>query len=389
MPLTFIHTADWHLGKPFHGISDDDKRAAVRTERFEAIRRVGQIARERHAAFVLVAGDAFDSPHPTRDVISAGLDAIGSIGIPVYMIPGNHDHGGPGTLWSSDYFSRERDTLASNLHVLLAASPIILEDAAILPCPLLRKFEAEDPTSWIRAADYGALGDLPRIALAHGGTISFEDSFDEEESATPARHIQLEGLPWEEIDYMALGDYHGFMAVGNEAKAWYSGSHEIDRFPKTDQRPGHVACVTVNRGRAPHVEALDTGKFRWFRHEIRLGESVDRLDEELRERTRESGLLQSLMAITIRGSMSLDARRRLDECLDTWKARLVRFDVTDEVVLEPTQDEIKTLAQSADDPIIAGVASRLGELLTAQEDEAATAAEALRILHGLCSARGS
>src|SRR5882757_5058916 len=95
----FIHTADWQLGKPFAGVDDAGKRAVLQNERFAAIKRLGELAKERAADFVLVAGDIFDSHRPTKATVAAACGAIGSIGIPVYAIPGNHDHGGAGGVW--------------------------------------------------------------------------------------------------------------------------------------------------------------------------------------------------------------------------------------------------------------------------------------------------
>jgi len=59
--MTFIHTADWQIGKPFAGIGDAHKRSLVQQERVEAIKRISGVAQEHGASFVLVAGDLFDS----------------------------------------------------------------------------------------------------------------------------------------------------------------------------------------------------------------------------------------------------------------------------------------------------------------------------------------
>ena len=45
--ITFLHTADWQIGKPFASIGDPAKRARVQQERIEAIRRIGGVVRER------------------------------------------------------------------------------------------------------------------------------------------------------------------------------------------------------------------------------------------------------------------------------------------------------------------------------------------------------
>ena len=60
--MKFIHTADWQIGKPFAGISDIHKRSLVQKARIEVIKRIGLVAKDTAADFVLVAGDLFDSP---------------------------------------------------------------------------------------------------------------------------------------------------------------------------------------------------------------------------------------------------------------------------------------------------------------------------------------
>ena len=69
--ITFIHTADWHLGKPFAGIHDSAKRSRVQQERFESVRRIQQTVRERNAQFVVIAGDLFDSAYHLEILISS------------------------------------------------------------------------------------------------------------------------------------------------------------------------------------------------------------------------------------------------------------------------------------------------------------------------------
>ncbi len=64
--MKFIHTSDWQIGAPFARIDDPHKRALVRQARVDVIKRVGAVVHENGAAFVVVAGDLFDSPASTR-----------------------------------------------------------------------------------------------------------------------------------------------------------------------------------------------------------------------------------------------------------------------------------------------------------------------------------
>ena len=125
MSLTFLHTADWQLGKPYARVTDDAKRARLQAERFECLKRIAAAVSQHKAAFVLVAGDLFDSPSPLKSSVAMACEAIGQMGVPVVVIPGNHDHGGPGSLWEQPFFLQQRDQLAPNLQVLLTTLPSI------------------------------------------------------------------------------------------------------------------------------------------------------------------------------------------------------------------------------------------------------------------------
>jgi DNA repair exonuclease SbcCD nuclease subunit len=62
--------------------------------------------------------------HVTKATVSSACAAIGSLRIPVFVIPGNHDHGGPDSLWegiafrfsddaSLDLLSAQLDTMVT------------------------------------------------------------------------------------------------------------------------------------------------------------------------------------------------------------------------------------------------------------------------------------
>ena len=381
--ITFLHTADWQLGKPFASVRDAAKRALIQQERIEALRRIRDAVVARRAAFVVVAGDLFDSPTPTRTVVAQALGVIGEIPVPVYAIPGNHDPGGPGGPWRQPFLESEHRTRAPNLHLLLDREVVERDDAVLLPCPLVDRHTTSDPTSWIRELDLAACGDRPRIVLAHGSTGTFGSQDDAEDVVGPANVVALGSLPLADVDYIALGDWHGLMQAG--PKAWYAGTHETDRFPKAGQRPGHVACVTVSRGGEPVVEPIPTGRLAWRIATLDLGaDAPARVEEALTAVTREAGFDRSLVDLVLSGRVSLAARRELDRVLESWSHRLLRLDVQDDVALEPSAEEIRELTERADDPIIAGVAAELVRRIEAGGDDAGDAREAVNILHGLC-----
>jgi DNA repair exonuclease SbcCD nuclease subunit len=381
--LTFIHTADWQLGKPFARVQDVAKRSRLQQERIEGIRRIGDVVRQRQARFVLVAGDLFDSPTPTKTVVAQALGVIGEIPVPVYAIPGNHDHGGIGSLWEQPFFVSEHRARAPNLHLLLEPRLLERDDAVIIPCPLLRRQQSTDPTAWARGLDVTASGDRPRILLAHGSVATFGSQADPDDTAGPPNVIDLDALPAAEIDYVAIGDWHGFRQAA--PKAWYSGTHETDRFPKEGQQPGHVACVTVSRGGRPVVEPVRTGRLDWLEATLDLGQDAARQCEDaLTAVTRTAGFDRCLVDLAITGRVSLAARRDLDGVLDAWSHRLLRLDVRDDVVLVPSPAELRELTERAGDPIVSRVATELVSRIAAGAADVEDAREAVHVLHALC-----
>lgn len=384
MSLTFLHTADWQLGKPFASVSNEAKRFRLQDQRVQTIRSLAQAIKDSGAAFVVVAGDLFDSPHVTKSTVSAACAAIGSLQVPVIAIPGNHDHGGPGSIWQQTFFEREQQQLAPNLRVLLTPEPLVLDSAVLFPAPLLRRHEPGDPTAWIRQAalDPTLPPDLPRIVLAHGTIQGFgSQPHDDDDDATPANWIDITQLTPETVDYIALGDWHGTKQVG--PNAWYSGTPEIDRFPKGEGNdPGNILTVTVSRGQPPVVTKTSTSQFAWKEMAFRFSDdaSLELFSQQLDARIGPRGG-QHLLLLTLEGALGMEATRQLEHVIESLEARLVRLKLESRVTTAPTEEEIAALTQSAEDPLIASVATQLLARSRSNDETAAIAQIALRELY--------
>ena len=86
--MRFLHTADWHIGKPLRGRSRMDEYAA-------ALEEVARTAVEARVDAVLVAGDVFDSPAPPPEAEKLVYDFLARLipeRIACVVIAGNHDH---------------------------------------------------------------------------------------------------------------------------------------------------------------------------------------------------------------------------------------------------------------------------------------------------------
>jgi DNA repair exonuclease SbcCD nuclease subunit len=384
--MRLIHTADWQIGKPYGTVADEQKRFRLQQERIAAIGRIRDVVRLQEAQLVLVAGDLFDSPTPDSTAVLEVLELIGEMEVPVLVIPGNHDHGAPGTVWHRDDFQRHQRHQAPNLQLLLERQPLVLDSAVVLPCPLLRNQDSSDPTQWLRALDWSALPtDRPRIVLAHGGVHGFggrDYEGDEEAQAGANNLIDLAALPAGQIDYIALGDWHNLKQIS--AQAWYPGTPEPDRFDHGEgNQRGQVLLVELQRGITPEVKPQQTGRIRWHNLKIRFSgdDDLDRFDRQLEEVTA-GRVARDLLRLEVSGSLSLAGHRRYQQLLDDLQNRLLRLRIKGECQQAPEATELEQLTARSEDPLIAQVAQQLQQRLSCETDPDSD--EASRIRTALC-----
>lgn len=384
--LRILHTADWQIGKPFGTVADEQKRFRLQQERIAAIGRIRDLVRLQQAQLVLVAGDLFDSPTPAAPAVLEVLEAIGEMEVPVLVIPGNHDHGGAGTVWHRDDFQRQQRQFAPNLQLLLERRPLLLEQAVVLPCPLLRNQDSNDPSQWLQELDWSRIpGDRPRIVLAHGGVHGFggrDYEADEEAQAGANNLIDLGALPADQIDYIALGDWHNLKQVSEHA--WYPGTPEPDRFDQGENNQrGQVLLVDLQRGAAPAVHPQPTGRLRWHNLAFRFSgdDDLDRFERQLEELTA-GRVARDLLRLQVSGSLSLAGHRRYQQLLGDLQNRLLRLRLKGECQQAPEAEELEQLTARSDDPLIARVAQQLQHRLSRESDPGSE--EAARIRTALC-----
>lgn len=262
----FLHSSDLHLGRQF-GQFPAEVSVPLAEARFDVIGALAAAARGAGASSVLLAGDTWDSETPSDRVLRQSLDRFAAeTDIHWYLLPGNHDPIGHGALWS-----RLAEAGVANLTPLTEALPHeISQGVWLLPSPCTRIAALGDPTEWMAqaATPEGA----HRIGLAHGSVLSFGEA-DADSVISPNRARDA-GL-----DYLALGDWHGWLAFGD--RTLYAGTPEPDRFREGS---GCAACVTLEGGdRLPGITQARISKFQWLEAEIDVAseaapaEALDRL----------------------------------------------------------------------------------------------------------------
>jgi hypothetical protein len=186
--------------------------------------------------------------------------------------------------------------------------------AWLLPAPLTGKHTARDTTDWMDGAvtPEGAI----RIGLAHGSIRDFGQKQESPNVIDPAR------VGSARLDWLALGDWHGKMMVGQRAA--YPGTPEPDAF--RDARTGTALDVTISAaGALPLVSTIATGTHDWVELDVTLAgaASVDDLAAAVARQTGSA----SVVRLKLDGALAPSDWAGLDKVLDLIRARVRHLDV--------------------------------------------------------------
>ena len=307
--VKFIHTADWHLGMQAHFLPDE-ARVRFAQDRFDAVRRIADLARTEGCAFVAVAGDVFDSNHVDRQAVAKAIDALSSFTVPVFLLPGNHDPLDPSCVYRTATWT---DRKPANVVVLeeTAAIPVPgTEGAEVVGVPWLSKHQLGDPVTAgyeTRASADGVL----RIVVGHG--IVDELSADRDDPSLIGAKGIRDALGNGTAHYVALGDRHSATEIsGTDGRAWYSGTPVSADYGETD--PNEVLLVQLDDG-ACTVERHTVGSWAFDRPSFDLnGEEDVRALEQWLDAVPSKPT--AVVKLALSGTLSLAASALLEDVLE-------------------------------------------------------------------------
>jgi hypothetical protein len=368
--LHLLHTADWQIGKQF-GQFEPDEAALLAEARFRSVESLAALASAQRVDLVLVAGDVFDAQGVSDRTLLRLFNSMAGYAGPWVMIPGNHDAALSESVWTR---AARLNAIAPNVHVCLTAEPLLLDGpgVAILPAPLTQRITHADLTEWFAGADTPP--GMHRIGLAHGSVQGIlADGIDSSNPIAAGRAVQA-GL-----DYLALGDWHGCRQV--DARTWYSGTHETDRFRANDS--GRVLQVRIAAPLAmPDVQPVSIGQYQW------LGESA-----QLQVASDIDALLARLAAFgpadvvqfALSGRCDLAGLQRIRDAVAQAQARArsLRVDMGG-LRIEPTPEDIDALQA---DGYVGEVIADLRAAQGVDGDDGELARDALVLLAGLLDER--
>ena len=237
--MRFVHTADWQLGMTRYFLNGE-AQPRYSAARRDAVAGLGPLADEAGAEFVVVAGDVFEHNQLAPRVVGQSLEAMRAIGVPVYLLPGNHDPLDASSVYTSALFTTE---CPDNVTVLDrpgvhagAAGPGDRGSAMDVEGAHHRPRRGGDRRP-ARRRDHPHRGRPRRRRHLRSG--------QGQAVADPARGLEA-AIDRGAVHYVALGDKHSRMQVGTSGRIWYSGSPEVTNYDDIEPDPGHVLVVDVD-----------------------------------------------------------------------------------------------------------------------------------------------
>jgi DNA repair exonuclease SbcCD nuclease subunit len=383
--MRFLHTGDWQLGMTRHFLNGD-AQPRYSAARRDAVSALGALAAEAGAEFVVVAGDVFEHNQLAPRVVSQSLEAMRSIGIPIYLLPGNHDPLDASSVYTSALFTAERP---DNVTVLdRSGVHDVRPGLQIVAAPWRSKAPTADLVADV--LDGLAADGVTRILVAHGGV----DALDPDSADPSVIRLQRvhDALASGAVHYVALGDKHSRTRVGDTGRIWYSGSPEVTNYEDVEHDPGHVLVVDIDEddpARAVTVTAHRVGLWRFvtLRRPVDSGRDVTDLDINL-DLLPDKG--RTVVRLALTGSLSVTDRAALDACLDRYArvfASLRIWERRSDIAVVPEDGEFADLgiggfAAAAVEELVATARSADGEA-------AADAQAALALLLRLTGDRGA
>jgi len=253
--LRIVHAADIHLDTPYRR-HDEAVRSRLLEAGREAFVRLIDLALERRADALLIAGDLFDNDWltlATERVLVDELTRATSAGLTVVYATGNHDPG------RANYRAMNIDWPKERFHLVASRQPrqiAIEREGEVVGWVVAAGHQTPREDRDLAATFPTAPGSEPAVALLHAQVTS---------AAAAEQHDRYAPAALDSLDpsyaYWALGHIHQRQEVRPDPPVHYSGNVQGRQFGEECAKGALV--VTLDRGAAPEVEFAALAPVRW------------------------------------------------------------------------------------------------------------------------------
>lgn len=222
--IRILHTADLHLGAAFPELGE--KEGKRRLDLLQTFERLLTLAIKNDVQLFIVAGDLFDTPRPTPEIVeqvAAGFKRLIARGIAVILLPGDHDAPPDGVnakLAALGAVILPETTGLQPVTMTVAGRPVHFYafGGCALPTPATLNRMARRPLDGVHI---GVLHGLRPVLSGESG-----------------QGLPLESLQEWNLDYLAFGHGHEFLLVEGDGRLYgcCPGSPEGLRFGENGPR---------------------------------------------------------------------------------------------------------------------------------------------------------
>lgn len=313
--VTFIHTADWHIGNPF-SLFDREMRKELKRTLFRTVELIFRYAQKMEIPLILCGGDMVDNGQLcAKEDIFKLFEIIEKYpGIRVVAVTGDNDP----LINRNIYSLPDKKKYPGNLYLVEGDEELAYPgwNMNIYASSIREKKGNYNPLHWIEKKNLDK--EKINIGLCHGtiknGTSRGNDFPIENDFAVK------QGL-----DYLALGHRHSFKKINQ--RTYYPGVPEPLQF----NHEGFPLKVKINGpGSIPEVEPVkNVSQYRWSRLEETItGDSFEEFKTKL-EMVGE----KEIRKLTVTGFLPLEKYKTYKDLLEMNRRRY--FDIQDHVVIQP------------------------------------------------------
>lgn len=310
----FIHTSDLQLGMTRKFLRPE-AQSRFDDARLRAVEKLGALALSNEASCIVVAGDVFEHNALERRTLMRALEALKSLPVPVFLLPGNHD-----PLVADSIFAHTEGI--ENITVLDSFAPVeVAPGVDLVGAPLTAKYASEDLCA--RAVRDLEPTERVRVLVGHGAVAGFGADDTDAVIDVAALDARIgEGV----IDYVALGDTHSTTSLGATGRVWYSGSPETtdyhdfgpDSSTGKEVDSGNALVVTIKKTNPEDAEvevrkeAVGAWTFDALHWEVADLEDVQALLQQLEAYPHKD---RTVIKYSIAGTLGLEATGVLERGL--------------------------------------------------------------------------
>ena len=300
--MEFMHLADAHLDSPFQGLSflPSNEFKNIKQSTQKSFTKAIDTALDRNVDLVLIAGDTFDSAHPSPQsqlFFSREIQRLTDKKIQVVMILGNHDYLNPDEMLlpQTPYFK----LLGSNEEVEEFESKT-KED---FPYTVVGFSYQHNHIETDKISEFPKKGDNFTIGLMHAGT---KTTTNYQNVYAPFTTAEIKDLNY---NYFALGHIHLRQTLSKDPLIVYSGNLQGRHINEQGSKGVYIGTVDETTKKVS-LDFVETAPIIWQMVTLTLDQEISQKDltRQIVEILTKQNVQQTLFGLTIEGAQYLSEK---------------------------------------------------------------------------------